>query len=151
MRLITSDKQGEWFVHSVDEKTKERMEYQIRRIPAGKAKEIEIRLLGHKRESTWRQGARVVVHDVVKSEAVIVEKAAYALLDSKGCELPAECVPSLTDVTPKDGYVLLDGHWSDAVKAEAFAAVPELALWVVEQAGKLQAQAQEDEAGKAAS
>jgi hypothetical protein len=148
MRLITSDKQGEWFVHSKDEKTGERMEYQIRRIPAGKAKEIEIRHLGKKRHSTWKKGVRVIEHDVDQGEAVVKEKAAYALIDSKGCELPAEDVPSLSGVTPKDGYVTLDGHWSDAVKAEVFEAVPALALWIVEQSGKLETSALEDEAGK---
>jgi hypothetical protein len=148
MRLIKTTAEGQWCVYL--EKDGEKLEGRVRRVPALKAKEIENRHLGRKRTRTIRKGATVIEHDVEKSEAVIVEKADFALVELRGgWELPAEDVPAIPAAEAKDGFVRLDPHWSNPeVRAQAFAAFPALALWALEQAGEQEVSAQEDEEGK---
>lgn len=147
MRLNTSVGSGEWFVFRREEK--EVVEFQVRRIPALKAKEIEVRHLGRQRPRKISKGVTLIEYDVEKSERVIVEKASYALLDSRNVELPVEDLPAFPATGKvKDGYALLDGQWTDEVKAQAFATLPALAVWIVEKATSLEVTAQEDEEGK---
>ena len=119
----------------------------VRRIPADVAKEIEDDVFGTTRKVKVKKGVQLIDHDPERSEEVVKRKAAYALVDSFGnAELPAEDVPALDGAV--DGFVKLDGRWSPEVKAQVFAAHPDIAIAAVQCAEKLEAKAVEDEEGK---
>lgn len=150
MRLATHADQGEWFPFTEDKKTGEKVEFEVRRIPAAVAKQIENEILGHKRQSKWKKGVQLVDYEVERSEEITLRKAMYALRNSRGgAELPASDVPALP--APGDdpsAFVKLDGRWSDEVKRQVFEAFPHIPLFVVEKAEGLDAKAKEEEEGK---
>lgn len=148
MKLAVAAAQGEWFVWSEDKKTGEKVQFEIRRIPAEEAKRIEREVLGHKRQAKYKKGVQLIDYDVDESEEISYRKAAYALLNSRGgAELPADEIPAIASSAGAT-HVTLDGQWSPEVKRQAFQAFPSIATWVVEKAEQLDARAAEEEEGK---
>jgi hypothetical protein len=154
MRLIQPADEARWFLYSEDPDKppdkRERVEFKIRRLPSGKAKEIDVRIHGRTRKTYFRKGSQVIEYDVEKLDAAEAEKAAYVLMDSRNADLPASDVPSLASQAI-DGWIRLDGRWTPDVAREAFSAVPGLATWLLKRAHTLEAAMLEDEEGKGGS
>lgn len=152
MRLAAPADRGEWFTFTTDDHG-ERAEFQIRRIPASVDRRIEADVLGIKRQVKFKRGAQILDYEVDRSQEITFRKAVYALVESRGAELPVADVPLLAHagegtITGAGAFATLDGHWTDEVKRQVFDAFPPIALWVVEKAQSLDARAREDEEGK---
>jgi hypothetical protein len=149
MRLVAPADRGVWFTFTEDRNTGEKVEFEVRRIPAAVAKEIENDVLGWKRQTKVKKGVQLIDYTVEESEEMTYRKAVYALRNSRGgAELPAVDVPALAAIDGASEFVTLDGRLTDEVKRQVFEAFPNIALWVVEKANTLDAQAQEEEEGK---
>lgn len=148
MRLVSRADKTERLALTKDRKTGEEAGMLVRRIPAAVTEEIELDVLGHKRQAKYKKGVQLIDYDVARSKEITRRKAMYALVDSYGkAELPAEDVPALS-ASAQDGFVVLDGHWTDEVKRQVFEAYPQMAVDVVSKADELDAQALEEEEGK---
>ena len=140
---------GEWRTYNGE------IAFLIRRIPAAKSREVEFRHQGRKQSVSYGKGGTRVEFDVEKAGRIASEKATFALLDSKGCEIEAGDDEAAAiwfgllgkPVKPGD-LVCLDGAWTPEIKGRVFAERPDLATWVVGQADKLNAAAEKDEEGK---
>lgn len=152
MRLATPADKGEWFVFTEDERSREKAEFEIRRVPAAVEREIEVEVLGRKRQAKFKKGVQLVDYDLDQSEEITYRKAAYALVGSRGADLPWADIPALLPGPEDDpqGFVRLDGRWTADVKRQVFEAFPAIAVWIVKKANGLDAQAREDEEGKGA-
>jgi hypothetical protein len=139
------DKAGKPVVNPETKQPKvDKVEVRLRRIPAGKEREIEFHHFGRKRQLTHRRQGAVQEIDVEQQLRVDRDKAAYCMLDTRGFELEvagtvaAEKIGGLVGQTLEVGAVVtLDGKWTDALKGVIFDGVPELVDWIGDQARKM--------------
>lgn len=120
-------------------------EFLIRRVPTGKDREAYYQHIGKRQEIRRKEGAIISDANLEATQAYQLELACYALVDSKGAEIPPGIVPGIEP--DSHGLVLLDGKWSPEVRRAFFLELPALARWVVEKANSLTVQAAEEEKG----
>lgn len=158
MRLISltdAKDNGSWFTFSKDGAGNPAIEFKVRRVPGAKEREIEFRILGYKAALRHRRGEALQELDMRKLGDVNVEKAVYALVDSRGCEIDVQ-----TDVdaqlfgkelgTPvKVGEeISLDTRWTDPLRERVLSEMDALVTWVGRKTKQLEATETEDEEGK---
>jgi hypothetical protein len=145
MKLLRKS-DGEWFKHAGG------AEFQIRPIPSARAREIDVLALGRQREIVLSRGKQSMSYDSEKLSHANREKAVYALVDSRDCQIDAWDTDSAAvlskalDKTVAVGEeVTLDGHWSPEIKTLVFNAVPTMVDWIMAKAAGFAFKAEEEE------
>lgn len=142
MQLVKSGAaEGVWFRYEIEGEP-EPAEFKIRRIPSGFDREVYFRCFGRKIEARRKDGAIIQETNLEQTQKYQMDLAVYALLDSKGAEVPPDLAPG---VEAKGPMVTLDGQWSEAIKRAVFGEVPQLMRWVIEQANSLSLQAAKED------
>lgn len=138
MKLLRKS-DGEWFEHPGGAK------FLIRPIPNTKTREIKARHIGKKRTVEWVRGVQRASFDEDAVDAIVREKACFALLDTQGADID---VPEGTEEAFKakvGDVVVLDKNWTPEIKAAVFGELPTLAEWIVGKADSFRADAKEEE------
>lgn len=135
--------EGVWFKYPDEEGE---IEFKIRSISPARAVEIERKYLGKNRSFKFneRDGTRTLDVDLEALDRVALEKAKFALLDSKNAEV------EVGDEDAKTFYskllrrelsigemVSLDGQWVPEVKDRIFSSAYEIASFVVDKSTEL--------------
>lgn len=127
-----------------DKDTGKDVKFRVRRIPAAVERDIERRCNTRIQEYRLARGGAVASVDSDDAEAVVCEKAIYALMDSEGFKGLAEdasragVYSTLLNTHVEPGVEFsFDGKLSDPVKRHLFEEFPPLATWVVNRAGSL--------------
>ena len=142
---LLSKKDQEWFPFKTEDGE---CRFLVRRIPLGKAQEVEIRHGGRKREVNVRRGT--MPWDTEQTTAANHELAVFALVDSEGAEIDvttATLAEALGDGVSIGDLVSLDGKLTDKVKGALLEEVP-LTRWILEKSAKLHTRAKEEEEGE---
>jgi hypothetical protein len=142
---LLSKKDQDWFDYRTEDGA---CRFLIRRIPLGKAQEIEYRHTGRKRDLNIRKST--MPWDIEQTTAANQDLAAYALVDSEGAEIDVttEALATAMGEGVKVGdMVSLDGKLSDKVKAALLDEVP-ITGWILEKSATLHVKAKEEEEGK---
>ena len=127
--------------------------FRIRRIP--RAIEIEIEARHDARIQSYHfdkgGGGRLKI-DYDKQEAMAIDRAAYALIDSEGFEGQADDDPSAAryGMLLGNGVVVgkpftFDGHLNDQTKRHLFSEFPALREWIIQCADSLSLKVRETE------
>lgn len=147
--------QGEWCTYAVDPKTGEKVELQIRPLPAGEDRRMSAKYFGRERKVTWSEEGRTQTSNVQRSEEFVRERAILALVETRGAETRVMDAKSaeaygkvLGEALEVGQLVTLDGHWTQELKALVFADSPELAVWCSEKATQLRTTAAQEEEKK---
>jgi hypothetical protein len=160
-RVGTDADPGQWFPFCTEEKkdaagavvkdtaglpVMETVEFRIRRVPDGKARELNYLIFGRK------ISYKTDKEEKDKFLRFNVARASYALVDSKnaefevGDEAVAETYGQLFGKEVKTGDVLShDGRWTDEVKRYVLSDYVRLMDWILEKADSLEKAGQEDE------
>jgi hypothetical protein len=108
----------------------------------------------NKQTVRFRGDAQEMDFDVERSRRINVQRASWALRDSRHVNVKLgdsdaaeewQRLLGLTETPEVGARVRLDGHWNEAVKARVLGEHAELAMWVVGKAAEQRAHAQEIE------
>jgi hypothetical protein len=151
---LASSKTEAWFPYQVEGAPKDETpaQFKIRRIPAAKAREVELVTVGRKRVIRLRnQKNQEIDFDVDKNAEGNRELAVWALLDAKDATTFVETealakalgIPVGTDDVPLDGRLS-----SEAVKVALLDEIPGLTNWVLARSASMHAKVVEEAEGK---
>jgi hypothetical protein len=131
------------------------VEFFVRAIPPSEQRRIENKYMGNQRRVVQNEEGRVVKIDSAKTEALLVERAAMALLDSRGAEfsilgsaLAEKFTVALGEKVEPGALLKLDGRWTQALRELVLSLGPTLRDWLNEKATELVKADQEEEEGK---
>lgn len=158
MRLLTLTSEtavGEWFTFSKTQDGKPAIEFRVRRVPGAKEREIEYGILGYKAALRHRRGEALQDLDMQKLDRVNRAKAAYCLVDSRGCEIDLANESDvelfsreLKSPVQLGALVNLDGRWTDGLRDRVLEELGPLVTWLGRRVKDLDAAETEDEEGK---
>lgn len=143
---------GSWFTFGHDPESGKDVRFRVRRVPADLERQIVRQHLGTKKEVRFSGGQTIVKTDAEATFAARVARAVYALVESEGCGFVAGDADAAALYAGKaDGLeiqagqpVLLDGHWTEALKLQLFEDEPHLVDWIEERSNSLRIQAAEE-------
>jgi len=149
------NEKGVWFPFALRvEEAHVRVEFFIRKVPAGKEDELTFRHYGRKMTLRFKRGEQLIDRDPEKLLAYAIDKGSFALLDSRGFpaleagdpEAAAKFSEVLTRAVPVGEEIPLDGAWTPGLKRLVFNARRDVLGFVNKKADELAgAEADEEE------
>lgn len=131
--MFGEDQEGQWFTWKKDAKGNP-IRFRVRSIPAEEVRRIRAKHGGMKAEALERKS---VAQNLAFGEAIVRDRAAYALLDSEnfdiafGDEATADKFVRAGLPSAKVGTeVFMDGQWTEGLKDLVLTGAPKLAGWV---------------------
>lgn len=144
--------------------------FKIRRMPDGKARELQYGIQGRKSTIAFKNGGSEIANDAEKNVALRLAKAAWCLLDSRNIEhavgdaaglkewrqalgisgdVPATApdAPARFDISIGVDFSM-DGHWTPAAKNLYLPDCEPIVAFLLKESDKLGVEVAEDEAGK---
>lgn len=138
--------QGAWSPLTLKvEGTRVHVELLIRKVPSGKDDELQFRHYGRKLQLRFRRGEQLIDRDPEKLLAYAIDKASFALLDSRGfpaieaadLEMAAKLSEVLGRAVPIGEEIPLDGAWTPGLKRLVFSTWRDVLAFVNKTADEL--------------
>jgi len=141
--------EGNWVVYQKEGD----IQFRVRQIPDKVDAQMQKKVTGRRIQTVkFRRGVSESDVDLDESAALAVERARYALLDSKNLKIVARDEEGASDITKALGapvkigeQVCLDGHWTQAVKDYVFERFGGLCPWIVEASNRQRMRSSEEE------
>lgn len=149
------NEKGTWFPFTLRaDGERHRVEFLVRKVPPAKEDELTFRHYGRKLQLRFKRGEQLIDRDAEKLLAYAIEKASFALVDTRGFppieaadpEMAATLSEVLSRTVPVGEEITLDGAWTPGLKKLVFGAFRNVLGFVNGKADELAgAEAEEEE------